>query len=121
MAPVEDALPGSDSVVSPDGAWRAFVVLPSDEPGGRVRFEGVHTGQHYEVRGLPLPHRPMSGLVWLDADRLAFDRWSQPHHGVHYVVDVRRLRVVLAAPFPETVDRPGSRREANRAPGAPLA
>jgi hypothetical protein len=92
---------GSDSVLSPGGRWRAFVIDRDDEPGGRVCLEAVHSRQCYELRGLPLPYRPLSALVWLDSVRLAFDRWSQPHYGIHYVVDVGQLRLVLAAPFPD--------------------
>ena len=94
---------GSDSTVSPDGRWRALVVESADEPGGRIRIEMVSGGQRGELRGLPLPHRPLSALVWLDDERLAFDRWSQPHYGIHYVLNVRHRRLVLAAPFPDTV------------------
>ncbi|MBN1965747.1 MAG: hypothetical protein JW910_13935 [Anaerolineae bacterium] len=39
------------------------------------------------VQGVPLPNRPLTNVVWLDADRLAFDRWSQPHFGYRYVID----------------------------------
>ncbi len=92
---------GADSVPSPDGRWRAFVVDRKDEPGGRVCVEAVPGGARYELRGLPLPYRPISALVWLDSTRLAFDRWSQPHYGIHYVLDVRQRRLVLAAPFPD--------------------
>ena len=98
---VEGPVAGSDSAVSPNGRWRAFVVESDDEPGGRVCLEAVRSGQRYELRGLPLPYRPLSALVWMDSDRLAFDRWSQPHYGIHYVVDVRHRRLVLAAPFPD--------------------
>jgi len=79
MVRLEGPAAGSDSVLSPDGRWRAFVIDRNDEPGGRVCLEAVHSGQRYELRGLPLPYRPLSALVWLDSGRLAFDRWSQPH------------------------------------------
>jgi len=101
MVRLEGRAAGSDSVLSPDGRWRAFVIDRNDEPGGRVCLEAVHSGRRYELRGLPLPYRPLSALVWLDSARLAFDRWSQPHYGIHYVLDVSRRRLVLAAPFPD--------------------
>ncbi|MBI4502714.1 MAG: hypothetical protein HY700_16330 [Gemmatimonadetes bacterium] len=101
VVPVQGLVAGSDSVVSPAGRWRAFVVPSQEEPGGRVCFQEVGGGRVYELRGIPLPYRPLSDLVWLDEDRLAFDRWSQPHYGIHYVLDVRRRRLVLAAPFPD--------------------
>mgnify|MGYP001587957400 FL=1 len=64
-------------------------------------LEEVRSAQRYELRGLPLPWRPLGALKWADTDRLAFDRWSQPHYGIHYVLDVRHGRLVLAAPFPD--------------------
>ena len=30
---------------------------------------------------------------------LVFDRWSQPHYGIHSVVDVRRKKLVMASAF----------------------
>ena len=110
VVPFEGSMGGSDSTVSPDGRWRALVVESPDEPGGRIRIETVSGGQRGELRGVPLPYRPLSALVWLDDELLAFDRWSQPHYGIHYVLNVRQRRLVLAAPFPDTVRTDGSRR-----------
>jgi hypothetical protein len=102
LVPVEGLATGSDSVVSPDGRWRAIVHTPPDEPGGRIWIELLSGAQRAELRGLPLPYRPLTAVVWLDANHLAFDRWSQPHHGMHYVLDIVRRRLVLAAPFPDS-------------------
>ena len=110
VVPVEGSESGSDSTISPDGRWRAFVVESADEPGGRIRIETVSGGQRGELRGVPLPYRPLSTLVWLNDELLAFDRWSQPHYGIHYVLNVRQRRLVLAAPFPDTVFTDESRR-----------
>jgi hypothetical protein len=90
-----------DTVRSPDGRWCAFIHARSDEEGDRLYLQEVQFGNQYEVYGIPLPYRPLSDLVWLDDHLLAFDKWSQPHHGVHYVVDVQRLRLVLSTPFPD--------------------
>jgi len=59
------------------------------------------TGRIFEIRGLPLEWRPFSDLVWENNHTLVFDRWSQPHYGVHYAVDVKTKRLVMAAPFPD--------------------
>ena len=88
----------TDSVVSPGGRWKAFVFFPKEENGGRVGVEELRSRKQYQLVGLPLEWRPVSGLVWLDTNRLAFDRWSTPHYGMHYVLDMGKLRLVLAAP-----------------------
>ena len=102
---VRDRLRGEDTVVSPNQGWRAFVVFPKDESGGRVRVELVGGGEMFEIRGVPLPYRPISSLVWINNRYLTFDRWSQPHYGLHYLIDVSRRHLVLARPFPDCIDR----------------
>jgi hypothetical protein len=99
---VRDRLRGEDTVVSPGKQWRAFVVIPKDEAGGRVRIELVRSGEMYEIRGVPLPYRPISSLEWITDRYLTFDRWSQPHYGLYYLLDVPRRRVVLARAFPDS-------------------
>src|SRR5688500_18683711 len=59
------------------------------------------TGKIFEIRGLPLEWRPFSNLIWADNRTLMFDRWSQPHYGVHYAVDVERRKLIAALPFPD--------------------
>jgi hypothetical protein len=101
LAEAGGSVSGRDTVLSPDGRWRAFVLESLDEPGGRIRLEELRGRRGYELRGLPLPYRPLTALVWLDGRLLAFDRWSQPHYGLHYVLDVRARRLLLAVPFPD--------------------
>ncbi len=93
-------LESRDSVLSPNGQWLAFVFTAPDESGGRVGFQNIRTGKRYQIEGLPLPYRPITGLCWIDT-LLIFDRWSQPHYGIHYIVDVRGARLLLATPFPD--------------------
>ena len=59
------------------------------------------TGKIFEICGLPLSWRPFSGLMWADNNTLIFDRWSQPHYGVHYAVNVTSRKLLVAAPFPD--------------------
>jgi len=59
------------------------------------------TGKVFEIRGLPLEWRPFSDLTWADERTLMFDRWSQPHYGVHYSVDIKEKRLNAAVPFPD--------------------
>jgi hypothetical protein len=98
---LEHPAAGHDTVLSPNRRWRAFVRDRQDEQGGRVCLQDVKTGEQYELKGIPLPYRPISGLIWLDDTLLTFDRWSQPHYGIHYVINTERLRVVLSTPFPD--------------------
>lgn len=89
-----------DSVLSPNGRWLAFVFSTPTEHD-RVGFQDIQSGKRYQVVNLPLPDRPISDIVWIDSALIAFDRSSQPHYGMHYVVDITRARLVLATPFPD--------------------
>ncbi|HEX6622236.1 MAG TPA: hypothetical protein VF064_00895 [Pyrinomonadaceae bacterium] len=82
--------------------YAAYTVHHADrQPNFRIYFEEKRTGRIYEIRGLPLAHRPFSDLVWANNRTLVFDRWSQPHYGMHYAVDVKKKRLTVAAPFPD--------------------
>jgi len=89
-----------DSVISPNGRWLAFVFNVQDE-WARVGFQEIRSGKRYQLINVPLAHRPINDIVWIDSTLVTFDRWSQPHYGMHYVVDVQNTRLVLAAPFPD--------------------
>jgi hypothetical protein len=84
-------------VRSPDKRYEAFTSYPIFT----IYYLESSTGRVYEVRGLPLPHRPFSDLVWLNNRTLAFDRWSQPHYGIHYAVNVKEKKLVMASAFPD--------------------
>jgi hypothetical protein len=88
---------------SQNRSYTAFTVCqpldPQDASSGcqeHLYFEEKGTGKVYEVRGIPLPHRPFSDLTWADNHTLLFDRWSQPHYGFHYAVDVEQKKLVAA-------------------------
>jgi hypothetical protein len=57
------------------------------------------SGKVREIRGLPFEWRPFSNLTWADDRTLMFDRWSSPHVGMHYAVDVVSGRLVAAQSF----------------------
>jgi hypothetical protein len=85
------------------GTYQAFCIDEILSNGGfreRLIVEDLNTGRTYEVQGLPLPWRDFSSLVWM-GDILVFDKWSQPHHGLHYAVDVQSGTLIQAAPFPD--------------------
>ena len=69
--------------------------------GTRLFVTERRMGKIFEIRGLPLGWRPFSDLIWADSRTLMFDRWSQPHYGIHYAVDVEGRRLVAAVPFPD--------------------
>ena len=92
------------TVVSPDERLRAYIVEMPRDPDKQVELvcvERVESGQTFALPGAPLPWRSYSGLAWASDQYLVFDRWSQPHYGMHYVVDVYEMRLVHAAPFPD--------------------
>lgn len=83
-------------VVNAAATYRAF---SGCDESCRLFLEALATGETFEILGLPLPWRPFSGLAWATDDVLVFDRWSQPHYGLHYAVDVRERTLLLAVPF----------------------
>lgn len=89
-------------VLSRDGRYEAFTSYhPDQSPSFRIYFVERQIGRVYEVRGLPLLHRPFSYLLWVNNWTLVFDRWSQPHYGIHYVVNARRKKLERASAFPD--------------------
>jgi len=104
---VDSNLETENIAVNQDGTYRAFTIcdptLCQDENccQERILIENLQTGHIYEIQGLPLPWRPFSDLVWATNDILVFDRWSQPHYGIHYAVDIRQRELILASPFPD--------------------
>lgn len=57
------------------------------------------SGKAREIRGIPFTWRPFSNVVWTNDRTLMFDRWSSPHYGVHYAVDVARGKLLSALTF----------------------
>lgn len=99
---LEKGLTRENVARSRDGRYEAFTAYHSGQSTGfSIYFVEKATGKAYEVRGLPLPHRPFSDLVWTNNRTLVFDRWSQPHYGIHYAVNVRRRKLVAASAFPD--------------------
>lgn len=89
-------------ITSRNRRYDAFIVSDT-----RLLVSDRTTGKTFEVRGVPMEWRPFSDLVWVDNQTLVFDRWSQPHHGVHYEINVARKKLIKAVPFPDKVN-PGS-------------
>lgn len=62
------------------------------------------TGKVFEIKGLPMEWRPFSDLAWVNNQTLVFDRWSQPHYGVHYEINVKLKKLIRAVPFPDKIE-----------------
>jgi hypothetical protein len=93
-----------DVVTNQSATARAYILEKAwmtDSTRDHVQIEFLDTATVFEVEGIPLEHRPISDLVWTDDRYLVFDRWSQPHYGMHYVVDVAKKTLILATPFPD--------------------
>jgi hypothetical protein len=75
----------------------AFTIRARD--GFRLFVVDRRTKHVREIRGVPFEWRPFSDLAWADDRTLLFDRWSSPHYGVHYAVDVVRGTLIAAKSF----------------------
>jgi hypothetical protein len=80
---------------------KRFIAYTTSAGSERLFINDTRKRVVYEVRGLPMEHRPFSDLRWSTQQRLEFDRWSQPHHGMHYELDMRRRRLVVVYAFPD--------------------
>ena len=92
--PREEGMKRENLVTNRSRTYDAFTVS-----GTRLFVSERKTRKIFEARGLPLEWRPFSDLAWKDDQTLVFDRWSQPHYGVHYALNVRSKSLVSAAPF----------------------
>ena len=66
-----------------------------------IQIQRLPEGQVLELNGIPFRWRPFSDLVWSGDRYLIFDRWTNPHFGRHFVVDITKKRLVLLASFPD--------------------
>jgi hypothetical protein len=78
---------------------RRFIAFITSGESERLFVEDTHLRVVSEVRGIPLEYRPFNDLGWTAKNRLKFDRWSQPHQGMHYELDMRSMRLVVAFAF----------------------
>ena len=90
-------------VTNPSRTFKAFVLcVPSGSEEGcfsRVYLTEIKTGNTYVITGEPIEvevMRPVDELKWLDNERLSYERWTNPHFGRRYVVNVRTRKQVGA-------------------------
>lgn len=95
---IEPDLERENNTKNQNGTFQAFTTCGQS---CRIFIEELKTSKIYELQGLPLEWRPFSDLVWITNDILVFDRWSQPHYGVHYAVNMKERKLILASPFPD--------------------
>jgi len=69
---------------------RTFKAFTTYEESFNIFVEDTVEGVTMEIQGFPSPWRPFSDLVWITDDILVFDRWANPHYGVHYTINIRR-------------------------------
>jgi len=93
---LEAGLEKENLITNRTSKYEAFTVS-----GTRLFVAEQGMGKIFEICGLPLEWRPFSDLMWADNKTLIFDRWSQPHYGVHYAVNVKTRKLLVAAPFPD--------------------
>jgi hypothetical protein len=93
---LEAGMKKENLITSQTRKYEAFTVS-----GTRLFVSERATGKIFEICGLPLKWRLFSDLMWADNRTLIFDRWSQPHFGVHYAVNVKTKKLLVAAPFPD--------------------
>ena len=101
-------------VLNQSKTMRAYITWKSQNNDGNlphIWIDYLQSGQVYEIQGIPLPRRPFSDVKWVDDKFLVFDRWSNPHHGMHYVVDAVERKLRLSAPFPDQFFLDSQRRE----------
>lgn len=90
-------------VTNASRTFKAFVLcVPSGSEEGcfmRVYVTEIRTGKTYAINGEPIEvevMRPVDDLKWLDNDRLSYERWTNPHFGRRYVINVRTKKQVGA-------------------------
>ena len=95
-------------VNSPDRKYSAYVLcvpMPTADDTKRcghvVHFDD-YTGpkaRTYQIRGEPELEettRPVDNLKWVNSSTVNYERWSNPHFGHRYVIDVRSKKQLAA-------------------------
>ena len=90
---------------SPDKIRQAFVFcVPSGSKEvaacvARVFVTDLGTDETYEITGEELfieANRPVDGLKWINNYTLSYERWTNPHYGHRYTVDLKRSKQTAA-------------------------
>lgn len=102
---ISDKTAKDNIITNQNGTMLAFSIPvkpgPPDWQVEYVYFQTIGTDDLWVILGIPMEHRPFSDLIWVNNRYLVFDRWSNPHYGMHYIVDTSRKKLLLATPFPD--------------------
>jgi len=89
--------------VNEEQTYQAFTICqPISEHEGcqeKIFIEEISTGKYYQIQGIPLSWRPFTNLGWRNETMLEFDRWSNPHYGLRYTVDMTEKKLVDITEF----------------------
>jgi len=96
---LDPKFPRENSVINQPSSFRAF---SGCNPNCGIYLENLKTNEIYQFYAPSfLSSRPFQDLVWLSDHIIIFDQWTQPHHGVHFAINVREGKLILASPFPD--------------------
>lgn len=93
--PAKDA-PVEERVKNKSRTFEAFIVDKT-----QIFVKDLKSGKTFEIKGLPFEWRFFSDLVWVNNQTLMFDRWVEPHYGIHYAFSIVRKKLTNAVPFPD--------------------
>ena len=91
--------------MSPDKRYQASVFCvpsrTSEVPGcvHRVFVGDIQTDENYEIVGEEMfieTGRLIDSLKWIDDHTLSYERWTNPHYGHRYIVDIQKMKQVNA-------------------------
>ena len=93
---------------NPIGTYQAYTVeVPISSQSSQsnvgetqeiIVVENLKSGQAYQLL-FPIAWRPISNIVWISPAVMAFDQLTQPHYGIHYIVDVETKKLISVDPF----------------------
>jgi len=71
----------------------------SKDPRLVMAFYNVKTKSFTSIRSSLFSHRWFGAPKWSNDHLLQFDIWTGPSYGVHYLVDVKQMKVIWAKHF----------------------
>jgi len=90
-------------VFNPNHRLAAFVVdMPDLEFMSNRQSLILHdlkNGKYFRIRSPRFGHRDFDRPKWANSHILQFDIWTGPSYGIHYILDVKRMRIVWAKHF----------------------
>jgi hypothetical protein len=72
---------------------RAYTV-PGIGTAEQIVIEDLKTNRIFILEGLPPSPREFSQLIWVNENILSVERWSNPHYGWRYQIDVQKQQLI---------------------------